>query len=129
MAAVGPYIQSSTLPRGGSGRHELLVKPAYPDGTSTLPTHDQQGKQQGKAGTGERAWDMLAFKDQTTISRFLISIRNSLLTQKWENYLFLGSKPHTVNKKKRKEKDVQLDCSVGVRVVTIDIYTGTYLNL
>lgn len=43
--------------------------------------------------------------------------------------LFSGSKPHTVNKKKRKEKDVQLDCSVGVRVVTIDIYTGTYLNL
>uniref|UniRef100_A0A3Q3DRQ6 Tumor protein p53 binding protein, 2a n=1 Tax=Hippocampus comes TaxID=109280 RepID=A0A3Q3DRQ6_HIPCM len=62
VAAVGPYIQSSTLPRGGSGRHELLVKPAYPDGTSTLPTHDQQGKQQGKAGTGERAWDMLALK-------------------------------------------------------------------
>ncbi|XP_077437738.1 apoptosis-stimulating of p53 protein 2a isoform X2 [Vanacampus margaritifer] len=44
VAAVGPYIQSSTLPRGGSGRHELLVKPAYPDGTSTLPTHDLQSK-------------------------------------------------------------------------------------
>ncbi|XP_051937231.1 apoptosis-stimulating of p53 protein 2-like isoform X2 [Hippocampus zosterae] len=55
VAAVGPYIQSSTLPRGGSGRHELLVKPAYPDGTSTLPTHDQQGKQQGKAGTGNQS--------------------------------------------------------------------------
>ncbi|XP_077469183.1 apoptosis-stimulating of p53 protein 2-like isoform X2 [Stigmatopora argus] len=44
VAAVGPYIQLSTLPRGGSGRHELLVKPAYPDGTSTLPTHDLHNK-------------------------------------------------------------------------------------
>uniref|UniRef100_A0A3P8XTY4 Uncharacterized protein n=1 Tax=Esox lucius TaxID=8010 RepID=A0A3P8XTY4_ESOLU len=39
VAAVGPYIQSSTMPRGPV-RHELLVKPpAYPDGTATLPTH------------------------------------------------------------------------------------------
>ncbi|XP_061645618.1 apoptosis-stimulating of p53 protein 2a isoform X2 [Phyllopteryx taeniolatus] len=44
VAAVGPYIQSSTLPRGGPGRHDLLVKPAYPDGTSTLPTHELQSK-------------------------------------------------------------------------------------
>ncbi|KAI4833392.1 hypothetical protein KUCAC02_016298 [Chaenocephalus aceratus] len=38
VAAVGPYIQSS----GSHGppvpaRHEVLVKPAYPDGTATLP--------------------------------------------------------------------------------------------
>uniref|UniRef100_A0A3Q2YMF3 Tumor protein p53 binding protein, 2a n=1 Tax=Hippocampus comes TaxID=109280 RepID=A0A3Q2YMF3_HIPCM len=39
VAAVGPYIQSSTLPRGGSGRHELLVKPAYPD---TEPKRDRK---------------------------------------------------------------------------------------
>ncbi|MBN3283336.1 ASPP2 protein, partial [Polyodon spathula] len=39
VAAVGPYIQSSTVPRGPS-RHELLIKPAYPDGTSTLPVQD-----------------------------------------------------------------------------------------
>ncbi|XP_061796755.1 apoptosis-stimulating of p53 protein 2a isoform X2 [Nerophis lumbriciformis] len=44
VAAVGPYIQSSTMPRGGTGRHDLLVKPAYPDGTATLPTHDLQNK-------------------------------------------------------------------------------------
>ncbi|KAM9365597.1 apoptosis-stimulating of p53 protein 2a isoform 2-T2 [Pholidichthys leucotaenia] len=47
VAAVGPYIQSSTMPRGPV-RHELLVKPAYPDGTTTLPTYDLQAK----AGTG-----------------------------------------------------------------------------
>uniref|UniRef100_A0A6Q2YX43 Tumor protein p53 binding protein, 2a n=1 Tax=Esox lucius TaxID=8010 RepID=A0A6Q2YX43_ESOLU len=41
VAAVGPYIQSSTMPRGPV-RHELLVKPpAYPDGTATLPTHPE----------------------------------------------------------------------------------------
>ncbi|CAL8256205.1 unnamed protein product [Lota lota] len=45
VAAVGPYIQSSTVPRGPV-RHELLVKPAYPDGTATLPAPDPQ------AGTG-----------------------------------------------------------------------------
>ncbi|XP_008427788.1 apoptosis-stimulating of p53 protein 2a isoform X2 [Poecilia reticulata] len=43
VAAVGPYIQSSTLPRGPS-RHELLVKPGYPDGTATLPGSDSQSK-------------------------------------------------------------------------------------
>ncbi|XP_071336665.1 apoptosis-stimulating of p53 protein 2a isoform X3 [Trachinotus anak] len=47
VAAVGPYIQSSTMPRGPV-RHELLVKPAYPDGTATLPAHDPQTK----AGAG-----------------------------------------------------------------------------
>ncbi|KAM3605576.1 uncharacterized protein V6R79_001063 [Siganus canaliculatus] len=47
VAAVGPYIQSSTMPRGPV-RHDPLVKPAYPDGTATLPSHDLQGK----AGTG-----------------------------------------------------------------------------
>ncbi|XP_041866912.1 apoptosis-stimulating of p53 protein 2-like isoform X2 [Melanotaenia boesemani] len=43
VAAVGPYIQSSTMPRG-SARHDLLVKPAYPDSTATLPSHDPQNK-------------------------------------------------------------------------------------
>ncbi|XP_044228557.1 apoptosis-stimulating of p53 protein 2a isoform X2 [Thunnus albacares] len=43
VAAVGPYIQSSTMPRG-QVRHDLLVKPAYPDGTATLPAHDPQNK-------------------------------------------------------------------------------------
>lgn len=49
VAAVGPYIQSSTMPRGPV-RHDLLVKPAYPDGTATLPAHDPQNK----ASTGEQ---------------------------------------------------------------------------
>ncbi|XP_058240317.1 apoptosis-stimulating of p53 protein 2a isoform X5 [Hemibagrus wyckioides] len=39
VAAVGPYIQSSTVPRGPA-RHELL-KPTYPDGTATLPPQDK----------------------------------------------------------------------------------------
>ncbi|XP_029305694.1 apoptosis-stimulating of p53 protein 2 isoform X2 [Cottoperca gobio] len=43
VAAVGPYIQSSTMPRGPV-RHDLLVKPAYPDGTATLPAQDPQSK-------------------------------------------------------------------------------------
>uniref|UniRef100_A0A3P9DQS8 Tumor protein p53 binding protein, 2a n=1 Tax=Maylandia zebra TaxID=106582 RepID=A0A3P9DQS8_9CICH len=48
VAAVGPYIQSSTMPRGPA-RHDLLVKPAYPDGTATLPAHEPQSK----VGTGD----------------------------------------------------------------------------
>uniref|UniRef100_A0A3Q4HZ35 Tumor protein p53 binding protein, 2a n=1 Tax=Neolamprologus brichardi TaxID=32507 RepID=A0A3Q4HZ35_NEOBR len=32
-----------------NSRHDLLVKPAYPDGTATLPAHEPQSK----AGTGE----------------------------------------------------------------------------
>ncbi|KAK6489891.1 apoptosis-stimulating of p53 protein 2-like isoform X1 [Huso huso] len=45
VAAVGPYIQSSTVLCGPS-RRELLVKPAYPDGTSTLPVQDSPLKTQ-----------------------------------------------------------------------------------
>ncbi|XP_048124976.1 apoptosis-stimulating of p53 protein 2a isoform X2 [Alosa alosa] len=40
VAAVGPYIQSSTMPRGQL-RHEQLVKPPFPDGTSTLPAQER----------------------------------------------------------------------------------------
>lgn len=36
VAAVGPYIQSSQVPPFPA-HQEVLVKPAYPDGTSTLP--------------------------------------------------------------------------------------------
>ncbi|XP_044288567.1 apoptosis-stimulating of p53 protein 2 isoform X1 [Varanus komodoensis] len=39
VAAVGPYIQSSTMPRIAS-RNEPLVKPAFPDGTLTLQAAD-----------------------------------------------------------------------------------------
>ncbi|XP_062911686.1 apoptosis-stimulating of p53 protein 2-like isoform X1 [Mobula hypostoma] len=35
VAAVGPYIQSSTLPRAPQ-KLDLLVKPAFPNGSSTL---------------------------------------------------------------------------------------------
>ncbi|XP_033874556.2 apoptosis-stimulating of p53 protein 2a isoform X4 [Acipenser ruthenus] len=45
VAAVGPYIQSSTVPRGPS-RHDLLIKPVYPDVTSTLPVQDGPQKTQ-----------------------------------------------------------------------------------
>lgn len=48
VAAVGPYIQSSTMPRG-QVRQDPLVKPAYPDGTATLPAHDPRSH----SGTGE----------------------------------------------------------------------------
>ncbi|KAM4772831.1 apoptosis-stimulating of p53 protein 2 isoform 2-T2 [Rhinophrynus dorsalis] len=45
VAAVGPYIQSATMPRGQS-RPELLVKPALPDGTATMPVPDVPLKMQ-----------------------------------------------------------------------------------
>ncbi|XP_034444708.1 apoptosis-stimulating of p53 protein 2-like isoform X2 [Hippoglossus hippoglossus] len=48
VAAVGPYIQSSST-TGSQGppvpaRQEPLVKPAYPDGTATLPIPDSSLK-------------------------------------------------------------------------------------
>uniref|UniRef100_A0A8D0AZ52 Tumor protein p53 binding protein 2 n=1 Tax=Salvator merianae TaxID=96440 RepID=A0A8D0AZ52_SALMN len=45
VAAVGPYIQSATMPRIAS-RNELLVKPALPDGIPTLQTSDDPLKTQ-----------------------------------------------------------------------------------
>ncbi|KAK2817572.1 hypothetical protein Q5P01_025763 [Channa striata] len=49
VAAVGPYIQSSSAPAGSQGptvsdHQEVLVKPAYPDGTATLPMPDSSLK-------------------------------------------------------------------------------------
>ncbi|KAK9540795.1 hypothetical protein VZT92_003222 [Zoarces viviparus] len=49
VAAVGPYIQSSSATTSSQGppvlaRHEVLVKPAYPDGTATLPMPDSSLK-------------------------------------------------------------------------------------
>uniref|UniRef100_A0A3P9I7T3 Tumor protein p53 binding protein, 2b n=1 Tax=Oryzias latipes TaxID=8090 RepID=A0A3P9I7T3_ORYLA len=48
VAAVGPYIQSSSTssPQGTSAppRQEALVKPAYPDGTATLPMPESSMK-------------------------------------------------------------------------------------
>ncbi|XP_024858081.1 apoptosis-stimulating of p53 protein 2 isoform X3 [Kryptolebias marmoratus] len=48
VAAVGPYIQSSST-SGSQGppaqdRQEMMVKPAYPDGTATLPMPDSSLK-------------------------------------------------------------------------------------
>lgn len=40
VAAVGPYIQSSTMPRGPI-KQDLLNKHAYPDGTATIPHQDK----------------------------------------------------------------------------------------
>ncbi|CAM5102866.1 unnamed protein product [Eretmochelys imbricata] len=63
VAAVGPYIQSSTMPRVAS-RPELLVKPAFPEGiptlqapdgplkTQTLPNMRAAGVSQAKASAG-----------------------------------------------------------------------------
>lgn len=46
VAAVGPYILSSTAAPGPPvpSRQELLIKPAYPDGTTTLPMPDSSTK-------------------------------------------------------------------------------------
>ncbi|XP_026080629.1 apoptosis-stimulating of p53 protein 2-like [Carassius auratus] len=40
VAAVGPYIQSSTMPRGPV-KQDLLTKHTYPDGTATVPHQDR----------------------------------------------------------------------------------------
>ncbi|KAM3930037.1 apoptosis-stimulating of p53 protein 2 isoform 2-T3 [Leptodactylus fuscus] len=45
VAAVGPYIQSATMPRLPS-RPELLVKPAYPEGTANTQVPDVPLKSQ-----------------------------------------------------------------------------------
>lgn len=48
VAAVGPYIQSSSTTSSQGppvpARQEGLVKPAYPDGTATLPIPDSSLK-------------------------------------------------------------------------------------
>lgn len=43
VAAVGPYIQSSTMPRGPS-KQDLLIKNTYPDGTATVPHQEKSAR-------------------------------------------------------------------------------------
>uniref|UniRef100_A0A669P398 Tumor protein p53 binding protein 2 n=1 Tax=Phasianus colchicus TaxID=9054 RepID=A0A669P398_PHACC len=58
VAAVGPYIQSSTMPRIAA-RPELLVKPAFSDGTQALQASDGPLKTQTlpnmRAGSSSQA--------------------------------------------------------------------------
>ncbi|KAM9449424.1 apoptosis-stimulating of p53 protein 2a isoform 2-T2 [Clarias gariepinus] len=61
VAAVGPYIQSSTMPRGPA-RHDLL-KPTYPDGTATLPPQDKSAGTTSKPGTGLPSSKVLKVSD------------------------------------------------------------------
>ncbi|KAB5518426.1 hypothetical protein PHYPO_G00165740 [Pangasianodon hypophthalmus] len=64
VAAVGPYIQSSTVPRGPA-RHDLL-KPTYPDGTATLPPQDRSTgmvSAPAKPGTGLQSSKVLKVTD------------------------------------------------------------------
>lgn len=76
VAAVGPYIPSSTMPRGPV-KHELLVKPAYPDGTSTLPAHDPQSK----ARTGEKQTILKSKNsyEQTTVHTLAYVMRSQII--------------------------------------------------
>ncbi|TSP25426.1 Apoptosis-stimulating of p53 protein 2 [Bagarius yarrelli] len=64
VAAVGPYIQSSTVPRGPV-RYDVL-KPTYPDGTATLPPQDRSVgtvSAPAKSGTGLQSSKMSSATD------------------------------------------------------------------
>uniref|UniRef100_A0A8B9CCZ5 Tumor protein p53 binding protein 2 n=1 Tax=Anser brachyrhynchus TaxID=132585 RepID=A0A8B9CCZ5_9AVES len=81
VAAVGPYIQSSTMPRIAS-RPELLVKPAFSDGTQTLQAPDGPLKTQTlpnmRAGSSSQAkaladWNSLNADNHVTQGSALTS--------------------------------------------------------
>lgn len=62
VAAVGPYIQSSTMPRGLI-KQDLLVKQAYPDGTATVPHQDKSTHlDPGKVSSKMSNWSSAATK-------------------------------------------------------------------
>uniref|UniRef100_A0A9J8BIR7 Tumor protein p53 binding protein, 2a n=1 Tax=Cyprinus carpio carpio TaxID=630221 RepID=A0A9J8BIR7_CYPCA len=67
VAAVGPYIQSSTMPRGPV-KQDLAIKHTYPDGTATVPhqdktTHPDSGLQSsGKVSSKMFNWSSAAAK-------------------------------------------------------------------
>ncbi|XP_056100887.1 apoptosis-stimulating of p53 protein 2a [Rhinichthys klamathensis goyatoka] len=60
VAAVGPYIQSSTMPRGSS-KQDLLIKHTYPEGTATVPhqetsAHPAAGLPSAKVSSKASNW-------------------------------------------------------------------------
>uniref|UniRef100_A0A4W3GN35 Tumor protein p53 binding protein, 2a n=1 Tax=Callorhinchus milii TaxID=7868 RepID=A0A4W3GN35_CALMI len=61
VAAVGPYIQSSTFPRVPT-RPELLVKPAFPNGSATLPS--TQSSHGGGEGGYHASGDDVVMRDK-----------------------------------------------------------------
>ncbi|XP_048061949.1 apoptosis-stimulating of p53 protein 2a isoform X2 [Megalobrama amblycephala] len=66
VAAVGPYIQSSTMPRGHS-KQDLLIKNTYPDGTATVPHQEKSarpgsGLQSAKASSKLSNWSAANMK-------------------------------------------------------------------
>uniref|UniRef100_A0A8C0Y5W7 Tumor protein p53 binding protein, 2a n=1 Tax=Cyprinus carpio carpio TaxID=630221 RepID=A0A8C0Y5W7_CYPCA len=62
VAAVGPYIQSSTMPRGPA-KQDLLIKHAYPDGTATVPHQDKSTHpDSGKVSSKMSNWSSAATK-------------------------------------------------------------------
>lgn len=82
VAAVGPYIQSSSTTSSQGppvpARQEVLVKPAYPDGTATLPMPDSSLKPPPRpakpaSGTeGELIYCVLKHRVQKTLKVSLL---------------------------------------------------------
>uniref|UniRef100_A0A663F5Q6 Tumor protein p53 binding protein 2 n=1 Tax=Aquila chrysaetos chrysaetos TaxID=223781 RepID=A0A663F5Q6_AQUCH len=99
VAAVGPYIQSSTMPRIAS-RPELLVKPAFSDGTQALQVPDGPLKTQTlpnmRAGSSSvvpgakpspSATDWSSSNADNHISQGSVSLSLSLTTAEGETFL------------------------------------------
>uniref|UniRef100_A0AAQ4S663 SH3 domain-containing protein n=1 Tax=Gasterosteus aculeatus aculeatus TaxID=481459 RepID=A0AAQ4S663_GASAC len=80
VAAVGPYIQSSSTTSSQGppvpARHEVLVKPAYPDGTATLPMPDSSAKSTYEAS---RSICLVWFSDIDFLVKVSLSVRSGTL--------------------------------------------------
>ncbi|XP_067276959.1 apoptosis-stimulating of p53 protein 2a isoform X2 [Pseudorasbora parva] len=75
VAAVGPYIQSSTLPRG-SNKQDLLLKHTHPEGPAPAPQHPPSGLQSAKGSSKSSIWSSSGVKSagnngSTTLPRLM----------------------------------------------------------
>lgn len=82
VAAVGPYIQSSTMPRMPS-RPELLVKPALPDGS--LVMQSAEGPMKMQTLPNMRSGAALQSKGKSGLSQVLsqLALPQPCVLQSW----------------------------------------------
>lgn len=97
VAAVGPYIQSSstTCSQGPQvpARQDVLVKPAYPDGTATLPMPDSSLKpppRPAKPASGAQCKATTERKRTIFLSFKLFNLKHNVFDAPSISLLFIG---------------------------------------
>uniref|UniRef100_A0A673YW54 Tumor protein p53 binding protein, 2b n=1 Tax=Salmo trutta TaxID=8032 RepID=A0A673YW54_SALTR len=107
VAAVGPYILSSTAAPGPPvpSRQELLIKPAYPDGTTTLPMPDSSIKAPPRP--------LKPYSGKNVVSLWMILLCVYAETQKGRHISVFDTPPPVHSQNNQSSEDLLRDTQAG----------------